>query len=219
MSRIKTALYSALPGKEAHNVMAPRPKFIEGYEGIHSGPPIRSAVMILITPDKDQLSVPFIKRSNQGRYHAGQIALPGGKTEEADKNAIETALRECYEEIGVPPEQISILGILSDIYIPLSNYIISPVVGTVVKKPEFIRSENEVEQIILIPLADLFNEQNRSTTSFSRHNHNIIAPGYRIGEHFIWGATAMIMCEMEQIMKDNTRPLHIMTQTGKNTNY
>lgn len=220
MARIKTALYSSLPGEKAHNIMAPRPKFIEGYEGIHSAPPIKSAVMILITPDENELAVPFIKRVNRGRYHAGQIALPGGKKEESDLNSIETALRECYEEIGVPPEDISILGILSDIYIPLSNYTISPVVGTVLKKPEFVLSPDEVEQIILVKMSELFNAAHKTTASFSRHAHEIVAPGYRIGEHFIWGATAMIISEMEQILKDNTRTLHITPvspKTGRKT--
>ena len=209
MARIKTALYSTLPGQKVQNRMAPRPKIIEGFEGIHSGPPIKSAVLILIMPDNNELAIPFIQRTNRGRYHAGQIALPGGKMELCDKDAIETAFRECEEEIGVSSKEISILGTLSELYIPLSNYNITPIVGTVLQKPAFTLSPNEVEKVISIPLSVLFNPDHKSTSSFSRHDHKIIAPGYRIGEYFIWGATAMIIYEMEQIMKDNTRHIEI----------
>lgn len=216
MVRIKTALYSPLPGQDAQNKMAPRPKIIEGYEGIHSGPLVKSAVLILIMPDNNELAIPFIKRTNRGKYHAGQIALPGGKMEACDKDAIDTALRECEEEIGVPSKEISILGTLSELYIPLSNYNITPIVGSVLQKPEFILSPHEVDKVISISLKELFDPNHKSTTSFSRHDHKIIAPGYRLGEYFIWGATAMIIYEMEQIMKTNTRQIEIR-KTRKGT--
>lgn len=209
MSKIKTALYSSLPGKEAQEIMAPHPKIIEGVEGIHHGPPVSSAVMILIIPDADDLSITFIKRTNKGKYHGGQIALPGGRTEESDNNPIETALRECQEEIGVPPEEIFILGTLSEIYIPLSNYIINPVVGTVLRKPVFSLCEDEVQQILLFRMADLFHPAHKTSSTFLRHEQEIVAPGYHIGGEFIWGATAMIISEMEHIMKNNI--LHIRT--------
>ena len=205
--KIRTALYSTLPGEKAHSLMAPRPKFVEGYEGIHASPPVNSAVMILVLPQDNELVIPFIKRVNRGKYHGGQIALPGGKMEKTDENALQTALRECYEEVGVQPESISILGVLSDIYIPLSNFNITPIVGTALKMPEFTLSENEVEKVILVKLSELFDEKNKATHSFYRHEHEIVAPGYQIGENFIWGATAMIIAELEQLMKTNIRHL------------
>lgn len=202
-TRIRTALYNVLPGEEAHRLMAPRPKFIEGIEGIHSCPPINSAVLILVVPYEDSLAIPFIKRTNVGKYHGGQIALPGGKMEKEDSNALETALRECHEEIGVSGDHITILGVLSDIYIPLSNFNITPIVGTTLTFPEFKVSEQEVEKIILVKLSDLFDPNNKATNSFMRHEHEIVAPGYKIGENFIWGATAMIIAELEALMSPN----------------
>lgn len=202
--KIRTALYNILPGEEAHQKMAPRPKYIEGIEGIHSAPPIKSAILALIVPYGNELAIPFIKRSNSGKYHGGQIAFPGGKMEKEDSNALQTALRECHEEIGVPEEKVSILGVLSDIYIPLSNFNITPIVGTTLQFPEFTISADEVEKIIVVKLSDLFNDTNKTTHSFTRHEHEIVAPGYKIGENFIWGATAMIIAELEQLMKTNT---------------
>lgn len=202
--KIRTALYNVLPGEQAHRKMAPYPKYIEGIEGMHSCPPVNSAVLALIIPYENELAIPFIQRSNFGRYHGGQIALPGGKMEKEDANALQTALRECHEEIGVPEEKVSILGVLTDIYIPLSNFNITPIVGTTLKLPEFILSTDEVEKVILIKLSELFDDNNKTTHSFIRHEHEIVAPGYKIGEYFIWGATAMIIAELEQLMKTNT---------------
>lgn len=202
--KIRTALYNVLPGERAHAIMAPRPKFIEGIEGSHSCPPINSAILALIVPYENELAIPLIKRANGGKYHGGQIAFPGGKMEKEDANALQTALRECHEEIGVPEEKVSILGVLSDIYIPLSNFNITPIVGTTLKLPEFTLSQQEVEKVILVKLSDLFDDRNKTTHSFTRHEHEIVAPGYKIGAHFIWGATAMIIAELEQLMKTNT---------------
>lgn len=202
--KLRTALYNVLPGEKAHKTMTPCPKYIEGLEGIHSSPPVNSAVLALIVPYENELAIPFILRSNSGRFHGGQIALPGGKMEKEDSNALQTALRECREEIGVPEEKVSILGVLSDIYIPLSNYNITPIVGTTLKLPDFTLSTAEVEKVIMVKLSELFDDNNKTTHSFIRLEHEIVAPGYKIGEHFIWGATAMIIAELEQLMKTNT---------------
>ena len=185
--KIRTALYNVLPGEKAHALMAPRPKYIEGIEGVHPCPPVNSAILALIVPFENELALPLIKRVNRGKYHGGQIAFPGGKM-----------------EIGVPEEKVSILGVLSDIYIPLSNFNITPIVGTTLQLPDFILSQDEVEKVILVKLRDLFDDRNKTTHSFVRHDHKIIAPGYKIGENFIWGATAMIIAELEQLMKTNT---------------
>lgn len=204
LKKIRTALYNVLPGEKAHCMMAPRPKYIEGIEGIHTCPPVDSAVLVLVVPYENELAIPFIQRVNAGKYHGGQIALPGGKMEPTDENALQTALRECREEIGVPEEAVSILGVLSDIYIPLSNYNITPIVGTTLCLPEFILSPGEVEKLIIVKLRELFDDNNKTTSSFYRHEHEIVAPGYKIGDNFIWGATAMIIAELEQLMK--TKP-------------
>ncbi len=194
----------ALPGEKAHNKMAPHPRYIKDMEGEHDSPPIGSAVLVLIIPHENELVIPFIKRSNYGKYHGGQIAFPGGKIEKEDTDAIHTALRECQEEIGVPKEHISVLGVLSDLYITISNFNITPIVATIISMPKFILSTNEVEEVILVKLSDLFDNKNKSTRTLSRHGQDITAPGYVIGEHFIWGATAMIIAELEELMSADT---------------
>ena len=182
--------------------MSPQPKYVEGKKGIHQGHPINSAVMMLLVPYQGDLAIPFIKRTNAGKYHGGQMALPGGKSEPGDGNSLNTALRECEEEIGVPPKEVTVIGKLSDVYIPLSNFNITPFVGTIPEMPNFVLSKNEVEKVIIIPLKDLLNDKNKTSQVLYRQEQKIIAPGYKIGENFIWGATAMMIAELEAMVKN-----------------
>ena len=182
--------------------MSPQPKYVEGKEGIHQGHPISSAVMMLLVPYQGDLAIPFIKRTNAGKYHGGQMALPGGKSEPGDGNSLNTALRECEEEIGVPPKEVTVIGKLSDVYIPLSNFNITPFVGTIPEMPNFVLSKNEVEKVIIIPLKDLLDDKNKTSQVLYRQEQKIIAPGYKIGENFIWGATAMMIAELEAMVKN-----------------
>ena len=191
-----------LPGKAVQNRMSPQPQYIEGKEGVHHCKPINSAVMMLLIPCQDDLVIPFIRRTNVGKYHGGQIALPGGKSEPEDGNNLNTALRECEEEIGVSPKNITIIGQLSDVYIPLSNFNITPFVGTIPEMPNFALSKDEVEEMIIIPLNDLLDDRNKTSQALYRQEQKIIAPGYKIGKNFIWGATAMMIAELEAMVKN-----------------
>lgn len=196
---IQNILGRELPGKRAHTLMAPRPLHPES--GKHDGPPVNSAVLLLLIEDRGEWIIPFIQRASAGRYHGGQIALPGGKVEPEDEDTCHTALRECHEEIGVKPEEVTVLGRLSDVYIPFSNYNITPFIGTVAKIPNFVLSSDEVEKVILVSLTDLFNDENKTSYSFHRDEQKITAPGYKIGRYFVWGATAMIVAELETLLK------------------
>ena len=108
----------------------------------------------------------------------------------------------CEEEIGVPPKEVTVIGKLSDVYIPLSNFNITPFVGTIPEMPNFVLSKNEVEKVIIIPLKDLLNDKNKTSQVLYRQEQKIIAPGYKIGENFIWGATAMMIAELEAMVKN-----------------
>ena len=205
---VQKVLARELPGAAAHALMTPEPNHVKGIEEIHQHSPVNSAVLMLLMPYREDWAIPFIQRTSVGKYHGGQIALPGGKTEPEDTNARDTALRECHEEIGVNPEDVTIIGSLSDVYIPLSNFNITPIVGTIPKIPNFVLSEDEVEEVIVIPLNDLFDDKNKTSRSLYRNDRQIVAPGYKIDNHFIWGATAMMIAELETLLKtsNNDRP-------------
>lgn len=199
---IQKVLMHELPGAAAHALMTPEPHYVKGVEGIHHHSPVNSAVLLLLIPYREEWVIPFIQRTSVGKYHGGQIALPGGKVEPEDVNARSAALRECHEEIGVKPEDITIIGSLSDVYIPLSNFNITPFIGTIPKMPNFVLSKDEVEEVILIPLNDLFDDKNKTSHLLYRHDQQIVAPGYKIEDHFIWGATAMMIAELETLLKN-----------------
>ena len=201
LPEILSALAHERPGEQAHARMAPSPKIIPGIEGIHHRPPIPSAVMVLLSPENNDWNLLLIRRSNQGKYHGGQIAFPGGKIEESDPNKQSAALRECQEEIGVSPQHINIVSTLSDIYIPLSNFNITPYVGTIPKMPNFVLSPIEVDEVIPVSLQQILDDRNKTIRTIFRNNHEIKARGYQIGENFIWGATAMIIAELETLLK------------------
>jgi 8-oxo-dGTP pyrophosphatase MutT (NUDIX family) len=195
--RLKECLKNDLPGTSAQALMAPsiRPPGMENFDGSQ---PRSSGVMILLFPTDDGLSTVFIHRT-QGGPHGGQISLPGGKQELSDANLSETARRETFEEIGVNPELINEIGLLTPLYVPHSNFIIQPVVGFVGFKPEFVPDAKEVEEVIITPLKHLFHKDNRKSMILKGAGAEITAPYYEASGHRIWGATAMIISEFERV--------------------
>ncbi len=159
----------------------------------------KSAVLVLLYKENKQVFIVFIKRAEDGGSHSGQIAFPGGKVEKFDKNFIETALRETEEEIGVSKKPIKVLGKLTSLFIPVSNYDVQPIVGILNKKPKFKRNISEVAEIYCVNLIDLINAKVINKT-FKIHNIEISAPFYILNKIEIWGATAMVVSEFIEII-------------------
>lgn len=155
-----------------------------------------SAVLVLLFPYRGSLHLCLIRRPATMKNHAGQIAFPGGKKEKDDVDLTRTALREAQEETGLDSEQVEILGQLSPVYVQVSDFLITPVVGWMNEKPEDLRASDEVDEVIFVSLADLSNPCNRTEREMETRFGRIIAPGYAAGGHFIWGATAMIVAEL-----------------------
>lgn len=164
-----------------------------------------SGVLILFFPKDEVLQMLFIRRAEDGRAHGGQIAFPGGKHELTDSDLQATALREAQEETGVLPNEVVILGPLTPLYIPVSNFMVHPFIGYTRKPPTYLLSEEEVAGIIEVPADFLFNPENKFTTIVRpniRPGMEFIVPAYRLPEGgFIWGATAMILSELEEVWK------------------
>ncbi len=196
-NKLSFALKKALPGSEAHNKMLPKgreksiPKNTTGIK--------KSAVMLLCYLYENEFYFILIKRAKDGGKHSGQIALPGGGVEKFDKDILETAIRETKEEIGVT--NIKIAGLLSPIYIPVSNYIMQPVIGLLNKKPIFTKCENEVDKIYSVKINDIVNTK-IITKTLKINNEQIVAPFYIINDIEIWGATAMVLSEFIEILKN-----------------
>lgn len=180
------------PGGEASPAHQPAP----GGEA----PPARAAPLGASSPAVVP-AFPVIVRSDDGRTHSGQIALPGGAVEESDEFPVGTALREAHEEIGVAPESVRVLGLLTPLYIPVSNYTVYPVVGAVddSKTPEYVPDEREVSGVLNVRL-DRLHDSVR-TASFETPRGSIRAPCYEMSDGVsgtlrIWGATAMMLSEL-----------------------
>ncbi|MBA2584159.1 MAG: CoA pyrophosphatase [Bacteroidetes bacterium] len=163
----------------------------------------KGSILIAIYPHNNLWLTAYIKRTEYTGVHSGQISFPGGKFEPRDISAENTALRETYEEIGVFPEEVEIIGQLSDLYIPASNFIVTPFVGFIPIRPQFKIQEKEVAALIEVELNTILKaSENVATTKIRTVSDRVItAPVYQFEQHLIWGATAMITSEFIELVK------------------
>jgi len=190
----RAAFSTTLPGEGAQQMMAP------DYRGSfsHLTEPLKAGVMILLYPYLDEVNLVLIKRNEYDGHHSGQVSFPGGAFEPADHTLIQTALRETREELGID-EEIEILGSLTRLHIPVSNFLVHPIVGWVDSRPRFQPDPSEVRYLIEATVGALLDPANTDKETIFRHGKEIVTPFYKIGKEKVWGATAMILCEFLQL--------------------
>ena len=164
----------------------------------------KAAVMALLDEKKSGWEITFIKRQAHPKdMHSGQISFPGGGLEKIDKSYEECALRETYEEIGVPPANIDIIGSLTSLYVFASNNLVYPFVGYLKEPVEFVQDDTEVEKIISVPLNHFFMPETIKTRELTVRGHRLNnVPYYDINGQVLWGATAMMMAEFLSLWKE-----------------
>jgi 8-oxo-dGTP pyrophosphatase MutT (NUDIX family) len=165
----------------------------------------KGGVLVLFYPSNGSNFIVFIKRTEYPGVHSGQISFPGGGWEPGDKDLDETALREAEEEIGVNRKAVIPVGKLTDLFIPPSNFLVTPVVGYMNERPEFRPDPDEVDRIIEIPLDQLIlkeTRQIREITVFPDHKFEV--PCFYIDGHVIWGATAMMLNELIDLISQES---------------
>ena len=164
----------------------------------------KAGVLSLFYPNQDfETCMALILRKSYSGVHSAQVAFPGGRYELQDEDLMQTALRETKEEIGVSPRLLSVLKPMSPLYIPPSNYLVHPFVGLAYSTPQFTKQENEVDDIIQVKLLDLLDEANAITTKVSTsYNVDVTVPAYQLNGHIVWGATAMIMSELKDLLNE-----------------
>ena len=193
---IQNSLSLPLPGERSHREMLSAQRMKELNTFTHISPPVNSAVLIMLYKKNNEWYIPFIKRAIDNHIHSGQIALPGGKVEPSDKNLQMTALRETFEEIGIPQEDIAILGELTPLYIPPSNYQVYPFIGYCSNPNPIFKPDNkEVHHIIHIPVKQFSEPGIRQDRDFNVKQLHFSSPCFEIENDVIWGATAMIINE------------------------
>ncbi len=204
VDKLHNRLGSNLPGIEAHRKAMPADRDPGSrYEFDKLKNPRKSGVLILLYPEASEVHFPLMLRQEYGGVHSGQVSLPGGRIEEQDSSLIQTALRETEEEIGVPAGEVEVIGELSQLYIPPSNYLVYPVIGYVRQKPVFQKDPREVKELFAVSLNQLLDDSYLKITDIPVRNEvfkNI--PYFHFSDKIVWGATAMILSEFAQILRE-----------------
>lgn len=174
---------------------------LERCSGLNKSKLRRAGVMIGCVEREHGLNVILTRRADHLRHHPGQVAFPGGKFEETDGSLINTAIREVEEEIGIPKQQIKILGTLPEL-LTISNFRVTPVIALVDSDYEATLDKNEVDAVFEVPACHLFDIQQLYSQIFrlGSVNHRVFAIPYQ--EHFIWGVTAQIIQALQIQLKD-----------------
>jgi 8-oxo-dGTP pyrophosphatase MutT (NUDIX family) len=189
---VRAAMRGPLPGPEAQITMAPRPRSLVPPPGVE---PRQAGVLLLLYPLHGRLRLALTVRTPDLNHHGGQISLPGGGWEEGDTSLQETALREAQEEIGVPADGLELLGPLTPLYIPPSNNVIHPFVAHLPGRPAFYPDPTEVAALLEVPLDLLLDPATRREEDWIWRGAPLHVPFYAVGEHKVWGATAIVLAE------------------------
>ena len=200
---LRQRLLQPLPGRNAQERMIGRVVNMPIKVPDNARP---SAVLCLLFPMNDELHLLLMKRREDNTAHSGQVSFPGGRFESTDADFKATALREAQEEVGIVSEEVDILGALTPLYIPVSNFNVYPYVGFAKQQPQYNLSQNEVSYTIEVPLSNLLHAERKTFTeviSPARPDYKMQVNAYKLEDGtIIWGATAMIISELEVILND-----------------
>lgn len=198
---LKEALKQPLPGREAQFRMAHvgRRAYMEAPADAR-----KAGVLVLLFPEKDDWHVALMERSshNPNDRHGGQISFPGGSFDpENDPSLLHTALREAHEEMGIEPKEAEVLGALTDLYIPVSNFHVFPFVACLRTAPVFVPQEEEVSAILTAPISFFTDEKSVQITELVLGGNFVLkdVPCFMVEGRVMWGATAMIMSELTAV--------------------
>lgn len=196
VQRVKAVLNGPLPGLTQQLQMAPPYREVPNEAWVMAQNPKIAAVLAIFVLEGNSLKLIFTKRKSYAGVHSNQVSFPGGKAEPEDASLLATALRESEEEVGLPLASTQVLGSLTPLYIPPSNFLVHPFVAVVHELPNWQIQETEVDELLSIPVSYLLSGDSRTQKEITVTGSVRMVPGFVWGEHFIWGATAMMLEEL-----------------------
>ena len=208
IQKIKEALAQPLPGRNVQLKMAHANRHIA--QATPEDARVACVLALLYPKDKEWHTVLILRRSNnENDRHKGQVSFPGGQLEDSDPSLEAGALREAEEEVGVLADQVEILGRLTELYIPVSNFLVHPFVGYTTSLPDFKPQLSEVKEILEIPLAKLTDPNTVSQTDIKIGKNITLkrVPFFNLNNKVVWGATAMMLNEFLEVVRTAQKEL------------
>lgn len=198
--QLKKQLQLPLPGEDAQFKMAPATR--KYYKTIPDGYRI-ACVLCLLYPKNDRWHIVLMERVSTKRdRHSGQMSFPGGKLEPSDPTYAAGALREAHEEVGILSDDVQIIGELTPLYIPVSNFMVYPFVGNLNYAPQFELQKTEVQSVVEAPLDLLLDDRTRQLTNIRARDNYVLKniPFFNVYGKIVWGATAMMLSEFVEVV-------------------
>jgi 8-oxo-dGTP pyrophosphatase MutT (NUDIX family) len=191
-------------GVKAQFNLAPKLRLSYTKEKIKALKPKKAAVLALFYPDlKGKTKILLTLRASYPGTHSSQISFPGGKYDANDDSLKTTATRETFEEVGIEAKQITVFKKMTTVFIPPSNFLVTPFLGFVNTTPTF-KTNYEVEKLIAVSIQDLLNDASITTTTITTsYAKNIEVPCFQLNSYVVWGATAMMLNEIKALLKNN----------------
>lgn len=203
IEKLEHQMGQGLPGIDAHQLVMSYPR-----PGANELPPDlrstyrESAVMVLFYPERDAWNLVLILRPPYEGVHGSQVSFPGGKLEPEDNSPEAGALRETQEEVGIEPGDVQLLGRLTEVIIPPSQFIVTPVVGFMEYRPNFVPDPREVAEVIEYPLDHLLRKEaiGRTQVDIAHRKMKLDVGYFDANGQTVWGATAMMLAELRAVI-------------------
>ena len=202
-NNISTIKNSPIGGIEAQFILAPKLRLKYSQNKINALNPAKAAVVALFYPNKQGKTCFLLTlRASYNGTHSSQISFPGGKYDTKDEFLKNTAIREAFEEVGTPISDIFIFKQMTEVFIPPSNFLVTPFLGYLKNAPSF-KKNHEVEELITISVEDLLSDSSITTANVSTsYDDKLEVPCFVLNNYIVWGATAMILNEIKELLKN-----------------